>query len=140
MCGSSIKNFCRISGTLTMIINFLAYPVAMSFLLSMQGKVYSYPTSFGQVAVFVIFVLKCWFQKNGKRFFFHKIGTIMMPKRIGYIISMICFICTCRGQDDQNWYSWSHETCFKNLFYELVACYIRHADKYWIKPKMLVLR
>ena len=28
----------------------------------------------------------------------------------------------------------------KNLFLELVACYIYHADKYWIRPKMLALR
>ena len=36
----------------------------------------------------------------GKEICFHKIGPITMPKRIGYTISMICFICTCRRQDD----------------------------------------
>ena len=30
----------------------------------------------------------------------------------------------------------SHEMRFKNLFLEFVACDIRHADKYWIRPKM----
>ena len=70
-----------------------------------------------------------------KEICFHKIS-LMMPKRIGYKISTIFFICTCRRQDDQNWYSWSREVRFKNLFLELVACDIRHADKYWIRPKM----
>ena len=69
-----------------------------------------------------------------------KIGPIMMPEKIGYTISKIFFIRTCMRQDDQNWYSWSHEMCFKNLFLELVACDIPHADKYWIWPKMLALR
>ena len=52
----------------------------------------------------------------------------------------LVFICTCRRQDDQNWYSWSHEMYFKNLFLELAMFDIHHADKYWVRPKMLVLR
>ena len=36
-------------------------------------------------------------------------------------------------------YSWSQEMRFKNLFLELVACDIRHADKYWIRPEVSVL-
>ena len=71
------------------------------------------------------------FRNNGKKVRFHKIGLIMMPKRIGYKIYTMFLIYTCKRQDDQNWYSISHEMHFDNLFLELVACDIRHADKYW---------
>ena len=72
----------------------------------------------------------------------NQIVPIMMPNRIGYKISTVLFICTYRRQDDQNWYSWSHEMRFKNYFLELVSCdiHVRHADKYWIRPNMLALR
>ena len=75
------------------------------------------------------------FRIMGKEICFHKIGPIMMPKWIGYKISMIFFICKCRWQDDQNWYSWSHEMCFKNLFLELVTCDVRNADNYGLCQK-----
>ena len=45
------------------------------------------------------------FRIIGKEICFLKIGLIMMPKSIGYKISTIFFVCTCRRQDDQNWYS-----------------------------------
>ena len=44
-------------------------------------------------------------QNNGKRNFFHKIGPIMTPKRIGYMISAIPLIRMCKRRDDQNWHS-----------------------------------
>ena len=53
----------------------------------------------------------------------------MMPKGIGYKIAMIFSIYTCRTQDDQNWYSWSHEMRFKNPVLELDVWDIRNADK-----------
>ena len=74
------------------------------------------------------------FRNNGKKVRFHKIGLIMMPKRIGYTIYTMFLIYTCKRQDDQNWYSISHEMHFDNLFLELVACDIHHADKYWTRP------
>ena len=46
-------------------------------------------------------------QNNGKRNVFAQNWSENYAKRIGYKISTICFICTCRRQDDQNWYSLS---------------------------------
>ena len=61
----------------------------------------------------------------GKEICFHKIGPIMMPKRIGYEISTIFF--------------YLHVTkIVGNLFLELVACDIPHADKYWIRQKIVL--
>ena len=47
------------------------------------------------------------FQKNGKRNLFSQnwSDNDARKKKIGYKISTTFFICTCRRQDDQNWYS-----------------------------------
>ena len=60
------------------------------------------------------------FRIMGKEICFHRIGPIMILKRICYTISTIFFICVYRRQ----------KSIFKT----------RHADKYWIRPKMLALR
>ena len=67
------------------------------------------------------------FRNNGKKVRFHKIGLIMMPKRKGYKIYTMFLIYTCKRQDDQNWYSISHEMHFDNLFLERVPGF---ADAY----------
>ena len=67
------------------------------------------------------------FEIIGKKVRFHIIGLIMMPKRIGYKIYMMFLIYTCKRQDDQNWYSISHEMHFDNLFLERVPDF---ADAY----------
>ena len=74
------------------------------------------------------------FRNNRKKVRFHKIGLIMIPKRIGYKIYTMFLIYSCKRQDDQNWYTISHEMQFDNLILELVACDKRHADKYWTRP------
>ena len=80
------------------------------------------------------------FQNKWKRNLFSQNKVDNDAKKNGLQDFYDIFICTCRRQDDQNWYSWSHEMRFKNLFLELVACDNRHADKYWIRPKMSALR
>ena len=80
------------------------------------------------------------FQNNGNLFFFSQNRSDNDAKKNRLQDFYDIFICTCRRQEDQNWYSCSHEMRFKSLFLELVACDIRHADKYWITPKMSALR
>ena len=81
-----------------------------------------------------------WLRIMEKAICFYKIDPKELPKRIGNKISMIFSSCTCKRQDDQNWYSWSNEMRFLNLFLELAAYGIRHTDNIFIKPKMLALR
>ena len=53
-------------------------------------------------------------------------------KNRSHKIPTIVFICMCRRQDDQNWYSRSHEMRFRNLFLELdVQTSIRLGQKFW---------
>ena len=71
----------------------------------------------------------------GKEICFHKIGLIMMPKRKGYKISTIFLFARLGDMMTKNWYN-----PLQNLILELVTRDIHHADKYWIRPKMSVLR
>ena len=61
------------------------------------------------------------FQNNGKKHLFSQNWSDNDAKknRLQDIFLRHFFILTCRRQDDQNWYSWSHELRFKNLFLEL---------------------
>ena len=63
------------------------------------------------------------FEIMGEKVRFHKIGLIMMPKRIGYKIYTMFLIYTCKRQDEKLvHYNLSQEMHFDNLFLELVAC------------------
>ena len=73
-----------------------------------------------------------WFRIMGKELCFHKIGPIMMPKRIGYKIFTIFFylhVWETRWPKQVQQISWN---ALLKYILELVASDIHHADKYWI--------
>ena len=72
------------------------------------------------------------FQNVGKRNLFSQIGSIMMPKRTGYKISMTFLFAHIGDKMTKT----GTADLMKNLFLKIIACVICH----WFSPKMSALR
>ena len=79
------------------------------------------------------------FRIKRKEIRFHKIGPIMMPKRIGHKISTISLFARV-GDKMTKTDTADLVKCASKIYVRTLACDIRHADKYWIRPKMSALR